>query len=113
MPYPPLTDCVFAIGDIQSSKRGQKFAPITVDDQPAVFLLTPSASPLYAPFGCNVYQGNGTETRLNLDLEVQGDLLELFRRLDNQLMELIGPQKTSYHSLLSEGEYGSRIRPSR
>ena len=66
MPYDILSDNIpFAIGEVQTSKRGQKFAPITVDGQGAkLFQLTDLDHALYCPFGCGVYQERGDETRV-------------------------------------------------
>ena len=61
MPSPLLSsDATFALSEIQTSKRGQKFAPICAPHP--LWQLTSLDEPLYCPFGAGVYQGNGTET---------------------------------------------------
>ena len=65
MPYQLLSqDADFKLGDLQTSKRGQKFQVI---QSQGLFQLCSLENPLFCPFGANVYQGNGMETRLNLD----------------------------------------------
>ena len=71
MPYAQLSaDIPFVFGEVQTSKRGQKFAPITVNGSNPLYQLTDFDHALYAPFGCGVYQEKGDETRLNLDFQL-------------------------------------------
>ena len=85
MPYPLLSEnAKFTLADVQTSKRGQKFAPITVNGQTPLWQLTSFDRPLYRPFGAGVFQAKGDETRLNLDVRVEGELLETMKKLDEQ-----------------------------
>ena len=109
MPYPLLSqDAAFSLGDLQTSKRGQQFQVI---HSLGLFQLTSIEQPLFCPFGANVYKGDGTETRLSLDVRIDETLAGTFRALDKKFKERIGPQKTQYHPLVHEDfEYGPRIR---
>ena len=85
MPYDILSaNLPFALGEVQTSKRGQKFAPITVNGQAPLFQLTDLEHPVLAPFGCGVYQERGDETRLNLDVQLPegSDLLAVLEGYD-------------------------------
>ena len=63
MPYAQVSaDIPFVFGEVQTSKRGQKFAPITVNGSSQLYQLTDFDHALYAPFGCGVYQEKGDET---------------------------------------------------
>ena len=108
--YPLLSEnAKFTLADVQTSKRGQKFAPICSDV--LLYQLTTADKPFYCPFGANVYKGDGTETRLNLDCRLDDDNKELFTRLDEYFEKLIGPQKSAYHPMVhDDGEYGTRLR---
>ena len=108
MPYDILgANIPFAIGEVQTSKRGQKFAPITVDGQAKLFQLTDFDHALYAPFGCGVYQERGDETRLNLDLQLAegSDLLGLLEGYDRFFEEqLKGTPRSQYHPMVTRDE---------
>ena len=109
MPYDLLSaSAPFTLGEVQTSKRGQKFQVI----QPTtLWQLTSLDNPFFCPFGANVFKGDGTETRLNLDVRVDDATANIFRALDMRFKELIGPQKSQYHNLVHEdAEYGPRIR---
>ena len=110
MPYQLLTaQTQFTLQGVQTSKRGQKFAPI-VSPAP-LWQLTSIDAPLFCPFGANVYKGDGTETRLNLDCRLDDHNKELFTKLDEYFEKLIGPQKSTYHPMVhDDGEYGTRLR---
>ena len=86
MPYQLLTsEATFALGEIQTSKRGQKFAPICAS-QP-LWQLTSLDEPLYCPFGAGVYGGDGSETRLNLDVRLSDTSRATFEKLDKYFKE--------------------------
>ena len=114
MPYPLLSaQASFSLGEVQTSKRGQKFAPIQTNAP--LYQLTATDEPLFCPFGPGVFKGDGTETRLNLDVRIEGQLYDTIGQLDKQLEKMIkdqyGPLKSSYHPIIHEdGEYGSRLR---
>ena len=81
MPYPLLSETAqFILGEVQTSKRGQKFAPI--QSAFPLWQLTNIDSPFYCPSGANVYKGDGTETRLNLDVRVDDRTKSIFEQLD-------------------------------
>ena len=108
MPYDILSaNLPFAIGEVQTSKRGQKFAPITVDGQAKLYQLTDFDHALYAPFGCGVYQERGDETRLNLDLQLAegSDLLGVLEGYDRFFEEqLKGTPRSTYHPMVARDE---------
>ena len=108
MPYDILgANIPFAIGEVQTSKRGQKFAPITVDGQGKLFQLTDFDHALYAPFGCGVYQERGDETRLNLDLQLDegSDLLGVLEGYDRFFEDqLKGTPRSTYHPMVTRDE---------
>ena len=110
MPYPLLdTNATFTLGAVQTSKRGQKFAPVC--SNAPLYQLTTMEKPLYCPFGASVFKGDGTETRLNLDIRLDDESKALFESLDAAFQKLIGPQKSTYHPMLhDDGEYGTRLR---
>ena len=92
---------------VQTSKRGQKFAPITVDGQAKLYQLTDFDHALYAPFGCGVYQERGDETRLNLDLQLAegSDLLGVLEGYDRFFEEqLKGTPRSTYHPMVTRDE---------
>ena len=110
MPYDLLSaNQQFVIGDQQTSKRGQKFATITLNGGTPLFQLTDFDHALYAPFGCGIYQERGDETRLNLDLQIpQGsDLLGILDGYDRYFEEKLKGTKSSYHPIVSRDEGGS------
>ena len=107
MPYQLLSaDTKFVIGEQQTSKRGQKFAPVTVNGGCPLFQLTDFDHALYAPFGCGIYQERGDETRLNLDLQIpQGsELLGILDGYDRYFEEKLKGTKSSYHPMVSREE---------
>ena len=108
MPYDIIhANIPFVIGEVQTSKRGQKFAPITVDGQGKLFQLTDFDHALYAPFGCGVYQERGDETRLNLDLQLAegSDLLGVLEGYDRFFEEqLKGVPRSAYHPMVTRDE---------
>ena len=104
MPYDLLSaDIPFVIGDTQTSKRGQKFAPLTVNGAIPLYQVTGFDHALYAPFGCGVYQERGDETRLNLDLQLTegSELLEILDGYDRYFEgKLKATPKSTYHPLV-------------
>ena len=111
MPYDLLSANVpFVVGETQTSKRGQKFAPITVNGGSPLFQLTDFDHALYCPFGCGVYQERGDETRLNLDLQLTegSELLALLDGYDRSFEEkLKGTPKSAYHPMVTRDDGGS------
>ena len=111
MPYDLLSaDIPFVIGDTQTSKRGQKFAPLTVNGALPLYQVTDFDHALYAPFGCGVYQERGDETRLNLDLQLTegSELLEILDGYDRYFEgKLKATPKSTYHPLVSRDDGGS------
>ena len=111
MPYEILpANIKFVIGETQTSKRGQKFAPVTVNGATPLYQLTDFDHALYAPFGCGVYQERGDETRLNLDLQLAegSELLAILDEYDRYFEEkLKATPKSSYHSLVARDDGGS------
>ena len=60
MPYAQLSANIpFVFGEVQTSKRGQKFAPITVNGSSQLYQLTDFDHALYAPFGMRRVPGEG------------------------------------------------------
>ena len=114
MPYPLLSaQTSFTLGEIQTSRRDQKFAPIQTDAP--LIQLAAADEPLFCPFGAGVYKGDGTETRLNLDVRTSDQLRAVINELDEHLQKKItekyGPLKSTYHPLIhDDGEYGARVR---
>ena len=108
MPYDILSaNLPFALGEVQTSKRGQKFAPITVNGQTPLFQLTDLEHPVLAPFGCGVYQERGDETRLNLDVQLTegSDLLAVLEGYDRFFEDqLKGTPRSTYHPMVSRDE---------
>ena len=97
------------VGEVQTSKRGSKFCLIDFAGENLLWRL--SQEPLHSPFDAGVYQGDGTETRLNLDIRLDEESKALFESLDTAFQKLIGPQKSTYHPMLhDDGEYGTRLR---
>ena len=111
MPYSQLSaDIPFVFGEVQTSKRGQKFAPITVNGSSQLYQLTDFDHALYAPFGCGVYQEKGDETRLNLDFQLPegSDILALLDGYDRSFEEqLRGTTRSAYHPMVSRDEGGN------
>ena len=111
MPYAQLSaDIPFVFGEVQTSKRGQKFAPITVNGSSQLYQLTDFDHALYAPFGCGVYQEKGDETRLNLDFQLPegSDVLALLDRYDRTFQEqLKGTARSTYHPMVARDEGGN------
>ena len=110
MPYPLVSEkATFSLGEVQTSKRGQKFAPICSDTP--LWQVCAIDAPLFCPFGASVFKGDGTETRLNLDVRLDDKSKAVFQSLDKTFKEHIGPQKSTYHPMVhDDGEYGSRLR---
>ena len=114
MPYSQITaQTAFTLGGVQTSKRGQKLAPI-VSPAP-LYQLTAIDAPLFCLFGANVFKGDGTETRLNLDVRLDDRSRDVFTALDEHFKTLItshcGQLKSTYHPMVhDDGDYGSRLR---
>ena len=111
MPYDLLSANInFSFGETQTSKRGQKFAPVLVNGGCPLYQLTDFDHALYAPFGCGVYQERGDETRLNLDLQLTegSELLALLDSYDRYFEgKLKETPRSTYHPLVSRDEAGN------
>ncbi len=111
MPYDCLSENIpFELGELQTSKRGQKIQPITVNGKSPLYQLTSFEETLYAPFGCGVYQEKGDETRLDLDLQLPegSQLLDLLDGYDQYFREkLKGTTKSAYHPMVSRDREGT------
>ena len=76
-----------------------------------LFQLTAIEQPLFCPFGASVWKGDGTETRLSLDVRLDERSKAIFSALDAKFQKLIGQQNSKYHPMVhDDGEYGSRLR---
>ena len=107
MPFPLLNaDAIstVTVGEQQVSRKGQKFSEIRLDGTSPCFQLSSEA--LYCPFKAGVYQGTGTETRVNLDLHVSEALRAVLDKYDEffaQEIKKIVP-KAAYHTIIQEQE---------
>ena len=73
------------LGELRTNAKGGKSANAThKSGKPVVITAT---VPLTCPFGAGIYQGDGTETRLNLDFAQLESLEAIFRGLDEQLIQ--------------------------
>ena len=80
MVFPTLSaDTTFHLGALAKSKRGQTYATLNSTCN-AVFQLTGFDAPLHVPFAAGVYQEKGDETRINLDVVIEGELLQSLTR---------------------------------
>ena len=63
-----------------------------------VFQLTGFDAPLHVPFVAGVYQEKGDETRINLDVVIDGELLRVFDAPGEQFEKMLAPhsQKRLY-----------------
>ena len=85
MVFPTLSaDTTFHLGALAKSKRGQTYATLNSTCN-AVFQLTGFDAPLHVPFAAGVYQEKGDETRINLDVVIEGELLQVFDALDKAI----------------------------
>jgi len=114
MPFPTLsTDALnkCSVGELQVSRKGQKYAEIKFNGEQANFQLSSEA--LFSPFNAGVYQGTGSETRVNLDLQINDALKPVLEAYDNFFeaeIKKLAP-KASYHRLVQEhGDYPARLR---
>ena len=101
------------VGEQQTSRKGQKFSEIKFAGEQPCFQLSTEA--LFSPFKCGVYQGDGTETRLNLDLHISETLrpiLEAYDEFFAKEIKKLAP-KANYHPLVQEsdgGQYPAKLR---
>jgi len=115
MPFPQLSTeslRTVTVGEQQTSRKGQKFSEIKFSGEQPCFQL--SAEALYSPFNASVYQGDGTETRLNLDLHISDALrpiLEAYDEFFAKEIKKVAP-KANYHALVqeSEGDFPPKLR---
>ena len=83
MPYDLLSKSALDalhVGEVQTSKRGSKFCLIDFAGEQPLFRL--STEPLHSPFDAGVFNGDGTETRLNLDLHADKQVEEVLKEFD-------------------------------
>ena len=112
MVFPTLSaDTTFHLGALAKSKRGQTYATLNSTCN-AVFQLTGFDAPLHVPFAAGVYQEKGDETRINLDVVIEGELLQVFDALDKQFETMLESynQKSQYHPMVTKSEHGARLR---
>ena len=112
MVFPTLSaDTTFHLGALAKSKRGQTYATLSSTCN-AVFQLTGFDAPLHVPFAAGVYQEKGDETRINLDVVIEGELLQVFDALDKQFETMLASynQKSQYHPMVTKSEHGARLR---
>ena len=73
-----------AIGEIRTNVKGGKCANVShKSEKPVVIVAT---VPLTCPFGVGVYQGDGSETRLNINYRAFEGIESMFRNIDEQLI---------------------------
>ena len=112
MVFPTISrDSTFHLGALAKSKRGQTYATLNSTCN-AVFQLTGFDAPLHVPFAAGVYQERGDETRINLDVVIEGELLQVFDALDKQFETMLASynQKSQYHPMVTKSEHGARLR---
>ena len=100
-----------SVGELQVSRKGQKYAEIKFDGEQANFQLSSEA--LFSPFNAGIYQGTGAETRVNLDLQINDALrpiLDAYDKFFETQIKKLAP-KASYHRLVQENQdYPARLR---
>ena len=111
MVFPTLSaDTTFHLGALAKSKRGQTYATLNSTCN-TVFQLTGFDAPLHVPFAARVYQEKGDETRINLDVVIEGELLQVFDALDKQFEKMLDcNSKSQYHPMVTKSEHGARLR---
>ena len=111
MVFPTISaDTTFHLGALCKSKRGQTYATLNSTCN-SVFQLTGFDAPLHVPFAAGVYQEKGDETRINLDVVIEGELLQVFDALDKQFEKMLDcNSKSQYHPMVTKSEHGARLR---
>ena len=74
-----------SIGEPRVGTKGNRTAPLAQKDGKPITVT--STVPLSCPFGASIFQGDGTETRLNIDFGELGGLLHIFRSLDEVIIQ--------------------------
>ena len=82
-----------ARGEVRTNPRGGKFAAVTLKS--GLPVVVTATTPLPCPFGAGIFQGDGTETRLNVDFGQLEGLEAIFRGLDEQLVQAACAAKES------------------
>ena len=106
MPFPLLTASATGscqVGDLQTSKKGQKFCVIRFNGEQPLFQLSGEA--LYSPFQAGVFQKDSSvETRQNLELHLTDELKATLEAYDQHFREALKAHapKASYHPLVKE-----------
>jgi hypothetical protein len=81
------------------SKPGMKFWSPT---QPVCFMLSSEGTPAVIPWPASVFDGDGTETHLNLCLKVPDTVVAMIRNLENRAQQQSGAKE--FNSCLKDGE---------
>ena len=114
MPYTILSKDILnkcELSELLTSKKGQKYAEIKIDGGQPIFQL--STAPLFSPFQAGVFQDDGTQTRLNFDLNLDEQTISTLQAFDSffeEKLKQLAPGK-SYHKLIQQaGDYPARLR---
>ena len=71
--------------ELRTNARGVKYANVTHLSRKPVVIVTTVL--LAAPFGARVYQGDGTETRLNIDFSMLEGIEPMLKHIYEQLIQ--------------------------
>ena len=72
-----------ALGEVRTNAIGGKSAQVTLQSGKSVVCI--ATFPLSSPFGAGTFEGDGTETRLNIDFGQLENMEAIFSGLDEQL----------------------------
>ena len=112
MPFALLpADAAFEVGELQTSKKGQKFCDIRIAGECPSFQLSPL--PLYSPFGVGVYQGTGEESRMNWDLHIDEQTKQRLLVWDAFFARELKKhaKNAQYHPIVQcDGEHPDKVR---
>lgn len=82
-----------AVGELRTNVKGGTCANVThKSGKPVVIVAT---VPLTCPSGAGIYQGDGSETRLNIDYSALEGIESMFRNIDEQLIQAATAAKDS------------------
>ena len=82
-----------AIGEVRTTAKGGKCTNVSHKSGKSVVIV--ATFPLTCPFGAGIYQGNGSETRLNIDYSALEGIESMFRNIDEQLIQAATAAKDS------------------